>query len=45
MTTSADFGPRRASPWGPITNAGGDASRRTRHTELLILCARIYYTP
>ncbi len=45
MTTGADFGPRRASPWGPIANAGGDASRRTRHAELLILCARIDFTP
>ncbi len=45
MTTSADFGPQRASPWGPFTNAGGVASRRTRHAELLILCARIDFTP
>ncbi len=45
MTTSTHFGPRRASPWGPITNAGGDASRRTRHAELLILCARVDFTP
>jgi hypothetical protein len=45
MTMNADFGPGHASPWGPATNAGGDASRRTRHAELLILCARIDFNP
>jgi hypothetical protein len=45
MTKGADFGPRRASPWGPATNAGRDASGRTRHAELLILCARIDFNP
>ncbi len=45
MTTSTHFGPRRTGPWGPIANAGGDASRRTRHAELLILCARIDFNP
>ena len=41
----ADLGPWRASPWGPVTIARRDASRRTRHAELLILCARIDFTP
>ena len=42
---NADFGPGRASPWDPAMNAGGDASGRTRHAELLILCARIDFNP
>ena len=45
MTTSADFGPRHVIPWGLTTNAGRDASGRTRHAELLILCARIDFNP
>ncbi len=45
MNIGADLGLRAASPWGPRLETGGDASRRTRHAELLILCARIDFTP
>ncbi len=45
MTTSADFGPRHVSPWGLTTNVARVASGRTRHAELLILCARIDFNP
>ncbi len=45
MNIGANFGRRAASPWGPGLETGGDASGRTRHAELLILCARIDFTP
>ena len=44
MNDSRNPGSRIDGSWHPKIEAGG-TTRRSRHTELLILCARIDFTP
>ncbi len=45
MSMSADPGPRGRRPQARVAAVGAHASRRTRHAELLIVCARIDFNP
>ncbi len=45
MNVGVDLGPRGESPRALATAPSGGATRRSRHAELLVLCARIDFNP